>query len=164
MTDDPKVLGPDDPWPRTDRVVLENPAPITPQDIKTLMTQTGQYLMDVGYIMRRVPDEPMDNDEHCSIIQAVNVVTEHLTTVRERMMNMILVLVMDFELPKDQTVLEDPKDPKSPKDPKDYNVIKGSSPLASEGGPVLSSKYSLLGADPHKPAVTAVSQGDENGP
>ena len=137
--------------------------PINPQDIQTLMSQTGQYLMDIGHIMRRAPEIPMNDIEHDAIIQAVNVVTEHLQTAREQLVAMNVVLAMNLEESKDtEHNLRSPEVPEVPKDT--IGGVKG----GSERGSVPSSKYDLLGAamvnEAPKPAVTAGSEGEENGP
>lgn len=156
--------GPEDP---------QGPSAYTPQAVQTLMAQTGQYLMDVGYIMRRVPDVPMDQVEKMAIARAMDVVLQHLMIVRERLVAMRLVLDLaaqgykgsedsgsptspvGLEGPVDYEDTESPEyfeDPEDLDDPEDYEVPDEYTKGCTEGAP---SKSDLLGAEAPESAVTA---------
>ncbi len=155
--------------------VAQRPGPrVGPQDIQALVAMTGMYLVDVGLTMRRVPNTPMDNGELDAIIHAIGVVTEHLTTVRGRLVALRLVMVMGSEDPEnpghedrwdpeapgyedcwdpedseDPMVREAPVDSEGPKGPEVPEVPKytiGASKGGMEGGPGPGSKSPVLGA------------------
>ncbi len=116
----PKDLGspnvPPLPGPKDLHHELIEAGVIGPKDIQSLVAQTGQYLMDVGYIMRRAPDTFMDNVELDAVAHALQVVIGHMTTVRERLVALGLVGAMDSE---GSGGPEDPGDPGDPEDPED---------------------------------------------
>ncbi len=137
----------------------KTPTPIGPKDIQSLVSMTGQYLMNVGSIMRRAPNTLIDNDELVNVAHALQVVIGHMTTVRERLVALSLVMAMGSEDPEDPegsedpTVLEAPVDsegPKEPEVPEGPEVPKdtiGESKGGMEGGPGPGSKSPVLGAE-----------------
>ncbi len=124
------------------------------QTSQDLLTSTGQYLMDLGYIMRRAPQEPMDIQEYQKIAEAINVVIVNLMTVRNALSSRSSE---DSESSENVALKhsdsEDSKDLKGPKVSKGSKVHYKGSTSSLEGDP--SRKSDLLGAKPRSALVTA---------
>ncbi len=130
----------------TDNDLDVEPAPASSPS-QALLTRAGQYLMDLGYIMRRAPQEPMDIQEYQKIAEAINVVIVNLMTVRNALSSESSRSFENGELKHSD--FEDSKDSEVHKVPKGSKVhYKGST------SHLAPSKWDHLGAKPRSAWVT----------